>query len=151
MQPAPWYRSDANANANARNKNKKTTVQGSLTEETFQKYLEGYSRIVPQDLLEARGGHVRYAVDTIDAAGRITSTQYRLGGTLTRVDPDLRFLRLLNPYARAGWSVQLERPRGERIRLWYMPPATRDEIQMFRKLLAQLENNEIQITRIGGK
>lgn len=126
-------------------------IQSRLTEATFRNYLEGYSAVHPAELLEARGGQVRYAVDTLDAVGNVVSTVYRLGGTLTKVDNELRFIRLLNPYARRGWSVQLERPRGERLRLWYMPPGTKDEIIMFRKLLAQLENNEIRITRVGGQ
>jgi hypothetical protein len=134
-----------------------TGVQSTLTEDTFQKnYLEGYTQIVPQDLLESKGGHVRYAVDTV-RNGRIVSTQYRLGGILTTVDPQLRYLRLYNPYVRytgatrAGfsWSVQLNRPYNERIRLWYMPPSSRDEIIMFRKLLQQLENGDIKITKVG--
>jgi hypothetical protein len=133
-------------------------VQASLTEETFQRnYLEGYTQIVPQDLLESKGGHVRYAVDTM-RDGRVVSTQYRLGGILTTVDSRLRYIRLYNPYAmsshassRAGfsWSVQLFRQPNERIRLWYMPPSSRDEIVMFRKLLQQLENGDIKITKVG--
>jgi hypothetical protein len=125
------------------------SVHATLTEDTFQsKYLQGYAPVVPADLLEARGGQVRYAIDTVDAAGNVVSTAFRLGGTLTFVDSQLRYVRLLNPTARRGWSVQLERPRGERLRLWYMPPGTRDEIIMFRKLLQQLENNEIEIRRL---
>lgn len=138
------------ANANPNNPNNRPGVQRTLTEDRFREYCEGYNRIVPADLLEARGGQVRYAVDTINAAGQVVRTKYRLGGTLTKVDPGLRFFRLLNPYARRAWSVQLQRPPNERLRLWHMPPATRDETIMFRKLLQQLERNEIQITRIGG-
>lgn len=125
------------------------TLQSRLTEETFARYLEGFAPAVPHDLLDSRGGQVRYAIDTIDAAGSVISTLYRLGGTLTTVDPELRYFRLLNPYARRSWSVQLCRrnPR-ERVRLWYMPRATRDEIIMFRKLLAQLEAGQIRITRL---
>jgi len=133
-----------------------TSVQSQLTEETFRdKYLEGYTQIVPQDLLEAKGGKVRYAVDTI-RGGKVVSTQFRLGGILTIVDPGMRYIRLLNPYATGpnsshqgvGWSVQLERPPGERLRLWYTPPASKDEVVMFRKLLQQLENGEIKITKV---
>ena len=132
-----------------RGSNEGPTLQSQLTEESFRERCKGYSRISPADLLDSQlGGQVRYAVDTVDASGRVASTQYRLGGTLTKVDPELRFFRLLNPYAHKGWSVQVQRPAGERLRVWYMPPGTRDEIIMFRKLLAQLENNEIQITRV---
>lgn len=134
-----------------------SSVQGSLTEDTFQKkYLEGYTQIVPQDLLDAKGGNVRYAIDTM-RNGRIVSTQYRLGGILTTVDPRLRYIRLYNPYAKGpqashagvSWSVQLFRQGDERLRLWYMPPSSRDEIVMFRKLLQQLENGDIKITKVG--
>lgn len=133
-------------------------VQASLTEETFQKnYLEGYTQVVPQDLLESKGGHVRYAIDTM-RNGRVVSTQYRLGGILTTVDSRLRYLRLYNPYATSpgashagfSWSVQMIRQDpNERLRLWYMPPSSRDEIIMFRKLLQQLENGDIKITKVG--
>jgi hypothetical protein len=135
----------------------KSSVQASLTEETFQKnYLEGYTQVVPQDLLESKGGNVRYAIDTM-RNGRVVSTQYRLGGILTTVDSRLRYLRLYNPYAMSpgashsglSWSVQLVRPLNERLRLWYMPPSSRDEIIMFRKLLQQLENGDIKITKVG--
>lgn len=134
----------------------RVSVQGGLTEETFSAYLEGYEPVVPQDLLDAKGGSIRYAIDTKGGP-----TQYRLGGLLTMVDPDLRYLRLLNPNAidtrnptparhkGVGWSVQLKRPPNERIRIWYMPNASRDEVVMFRKLLQQLETGEITITKRG--
>lgn len=133
------------------------TVQRNLNATSFAKYLEGYSQIVPQDLLEAKGGTVRYAIDTMGANNSVTGTQYRLGGTLTSVDPAMRYIRLLNPYAQGphsahrgvSWSVQLERPAGERLRLWYMPPGSKDEVVMFRKLLQQLENGDVKITKVG--
>ena len=133
------------------------SVQRNLNATSFATYLEGYSQIVPQDLLEAKGGTVRYAIDTMGANNAVTKTQYRLGGTLTSVDPAMRYIRLLNPYAQGpnsahrgvSWSVQLERPDGERLRLWYMPPSSKDEVVMFRKLLQQLENGDIKITKVG--
>ena len=132
------------------------SFQSTLNESTFATYLEGYAPIVPQDLLDARGGRVRYAIDTPDAAGNVVETKYRLGGILTFTDPRLRFCRVFNPSAPnrygnhpgMGWSVQLRKPRGERIRLWYMPPGSKDEIAMFRKLLQRLESGEIKIARI---
>jgi hypothetical protein len=123
-------------------------VQGQLNEESFRERCVGYTQVTPQDLLEAKGGKVRYAIDTMQN-NRVVKTQYRLGGTLTSVDSNLRYLRLLNPYARVSWSVQLERPIGERIRLWYQPLASNDEIVMFRKLLQQLENGDIKISKVG--
>jgi hypothetical protein len=125
-----------------------SSIQSGLDERSFAERLTGYDQIVPQDLLEARGGFVRYAVDTLAADGTVRETQYRLGGILTRVDPDLRYIRLLNPYAKAAWSVQLNRNAGERLRVWYKPPATSDEINMFRNLLGKLESGDIQINKI---
>lgn len=132
-------------------------MQDSLNEKTFAKYIEGFGQVAPQDLLEARGGSVRYAIDTMGPNDKVVRTQYRLGGRLIAVDPQLRYIRLLNPYATApgnthrgiSWSVQLERSPGERLRLWYMPPASKDEVVLFRKLLQQLENGDIKITKTG--
>jgi len=122
-------------------------VQSRLTEQTFSQYLDGFQEVQASDLLEAKGGRVRYAIDTLDSTGRrIVSTQYRLGGWLVSADPGLRFVTLFNPYARKKWSVQV-RPEGKRVRLYYMAPPTSDEAAMMRNLLAKLESGEIQITR----
>ena len=122
-------------------------VQSRLTEQTFSQYLDGFQEVQASDLLEAKGGRVRYAIDTLDSTGRrIVSTQYRLGGWLVSADPGLRFVTLFNPYARKKWSVQV-RPDGKRVRLYYMAPPTSDEAAMMRNLLAKLESGEIRITR----
>lgn len=121
-------------------------VQSRLTETTFQNYLGGFAEVTPADLVDKRGGRVRYVTETVDAWGRATSRQYRLGGWLTGVDPGLRYLRLVNPYARKAWSVQLAKP-GQSVRLYYMPPGTSDEIAFMRQIMTQLENGEIRITR----
>lgn len=113
-------------------------VQANLDEDSFAAYLDGFEPVEPADLLEARGGRVRYATD---ASG---STRYRLGGWLQKVDPSLRYIRLFNPYARASWSVQLT----PGTRLWYMPPGTSDEIATMRRLLQQLESGALQITKV---
>lgn len=127
----------------------KPTVQGRLTEATFANFLDGFTEVQARDLVDARGGRVRYVIEDVDARGRRTGArQYRLGGWLTRVDPALRYLRLVNPYARASWSVQLQ-PAGKRVRLYYMPPGTSDEIATLRSLLTQMEAGEIKITRVG--
>ena len=117
------------------------SVQSRLTEATFANFLDGFQLVTPEDLLDAKGGRVRYV---IEGQG---GTQYRLGGWLTRVDPQLRYIRLVNPYARKSWSVQL-RPQGKRVRLYYMPPGTSDEVAMMRTLLTQVENGTIQITKV---
>ena len=123
------------------------SVQSRLTEATFAPYLKGYELVTPTDLLSARGGRVRYAIDALDASGRVTGTQYRLGGLLKKVDPGLRFLGLFNPYAPASWTVQLATP-GTRVRLYYMAPGTTDEIATMRQLLSKLEAGEIVIKKV---
>lgn len=123
------------------------SIQSRLTEDSFAKFLHGFTEVAASDLLDAKGGRVRYVIETLDDRGRVRERQYRLGGWLTRVDPALRYLRLVNPYARRGWSVQLA-PPGKRVRLYYMAPGTSDEIATLRNLLTQLENGEIRITRV---
>lgn len=132
----------ANTTASGRAK----PVQAALTEDTFANYLDGFSEVQPQDLLEARGGRVRYVIEDLDTRGNVVGRRYRLGGWLTRVDPGLRYLRLVNPYAKKSWSVQLQ-AAGQSVRLYYMPPGTSDEVATLRNLLTQLENGEIRITK----
>lgn len=123
------------------------SVQSRLTEATFANFLDGFTEVQARDLLEARGGRLRYVIEDVDARGRPTGErQYRLGGWLTRVDPLLRYLRLVNPYAKRSWSVQLQ-PQGKRVRLYYMPPGTSDEVATLRNLLTQMETGQIRITK----
>jgi hypothetical protein len=122
------------------------SVQSKLDEKTFSQYLDGFQEIQPADLLGAKG-RIRYAIDTLGSNGRITSTQYRLGGWLAGVDQNLKYFQLLNPYAKKKWSVQLRRKPGERIRLYYMATPTSDETALMRELLAKLENGSIRISR----
>lgn len=123
-----------------------SSVQSRLDESTFANFLDGFDEVSADDLLEARGGRVRYVIESVDARGNVTGRKYRLGGWLTKVDPALRYLRLVNPYAKRAWSVQLQ-PPGAQVRLYYMPPGTSDEVATLRNLLTQLENGEIRITR----
>lgn len=125
------------------------SVQSRLNETTFANFLDGFTEVQPADLLQARGGRVRYVIEDLYAGGQVRSRLYRLGGWLTKVDPALRYLRLVNPYAKKSWSVQLK-PPGKNVRLYYMPPGTSDEIATLRNLLTQMENGEIRITRVGG-
>ena len=142
-------RAGANA-ANAGNGNAaRRSVQSRLTEASFANFLDGFAEVQPQDLLEARGGRLRYVIEDLDARGNVRGRQFRLGGWLTKVDPALRYLRLINPYAKRAWSVQL-RPAGKAVRLYYMPPGTSDEIATLRSLLTQLENGDIRITKAPG-
>lgn len=126
--------------------NKPPSVQSRLTENTFANFLDGFAEVQPQDLLEARGGRLRYVIEDLDGRGNVRGRKYRLGGWLTKVDPALRYVRLMNPYAKRAWSVQLS-PPGQNVRLYYMPPGTSDEIATLRTLLTQLENGEIRITK----
>lgn len=121
-------------------------VQSKLDESSFSQYLDGFREIQPGDLIGAKG-RVRYAIDTIDASGRVVSTAYRLGGWLAGVDPAMKYFQLLNPYAKKKWSVQLRRKPGERLRLYYMAAPTSDETALMRELLSKLEDGSIKITR----
>lgn len=123
------------------------SVHAALDERSFERYLDGFEVVQPRDLLEARGGRVRYVIEDVDSRGNVKGQKFRLGGWLKSVDPELRFLRLFNPYARATWSVQLAPPR-QRVRLYYMPPGTSDEVAMMRKLLQQLENGEVTVKKV---
>lgn len=126
-------------------------VQKSLNEQSFARYLDGFEAVRPADLLEAKGGRVRYVIEDVDARGNAVGAKYRLGGWLALVDPQLRYLRLFNPYApppNNKWSVQLQPGPGKRVRLYYMPPGTSDEVAMMRTLLRQLESGEVSIRKI---
>ena len=122
------------------------SLQSKLTETTFSNFLDGFQEVQARDLLELKGGRVRYVIEDVDAYGNVRSRKYRLGGWLTKVDPMLRYLRLMNPYAKKAWSVQLT-PPGQHVRLYYMPPGTSDEIATMRNLLTQMENGTIRITK----
>lgn len=123
------------------------SMQSRLTESTFANFLDGFTEVQPRDLLEAKGGRVRYVIEDIDPrSGNVMSKKYRLGGWLTKVDPTLRYLRLVNPYAKRSWSVQLQ-PPAQNVRLYYMPPGTSDEVATLRSLLRQMEAGEIRITK----
>jgi hypothetical protein len=121
-------------------------VQARLDDASFARYIDGFEVVRPEDLLEAKGGRVRYVIEDVDSRGNVVTKKFRLGGWLTRVDPQLRFLRLFNPYAKKAWSVQLATPR-QQVRLYYMAPGTSDEVAMMRKLLQQLENGDITIRK----
>lgn len=123
----------------------RNSVQSKLNETSFSQYLDGFQEIQAADLINAKG-RIRYAIDTLDNRGRTVSSQYRLGGWLSGVDPQLRYFQLFNPFAKKRWSVQLRKP-GQRVRLYYMANATSDETSLMRELLSKLENGEIRITK----
>lgn len=93
-------------------------VQSRLTEQTFQHYLRGYVRFFPIDLPKTVGNKIRYAIDTIDSGGHVVSTQYRLGGFVKSVAPDLSYVILYNPYAKKQWSLKTRQPN-KVVRLYY--------------------------------
>lgn len=123
------------------------SVQSRLTETTFGNFLDGFAEVQARDLAQAKGGRVRYVIEDVDSLGNVTARKYRLGGWLTKVDPGLRYLRLVNPYAKKAWSVQLQAPR-QNVRLYYMPPGTSDEIATLRNLLTQMDEGKITIRKV---
>ena len=129
-----------------------------MDEQQFSQMLHGYEPINPPELLDrdfVKGGHMRYAIDTLSQRGRRTHTSYKKGGVLVHVDPDLRFIRLINPYSKKEdgrpfvWVVKLRRSETERVRLWYKPRCTTDEVVTFRELVKQLNEGKIRIVRTG--
>lgn len=131
---------------NSRRPKASTSLQSTLTESTFDNFLDGFQEVSAQDLLDAKGGRVRYVIEDLNSKGTVVSRKYRLGGWLSKVDPQLRYLRLFNPYAKKAWSVQLASPN-QSVRLYYMPPGTSDEIATLRNLLTQMENGTIRIIK----
>jgi hypothetical protein len=124
------------------------SIQNSLTEEAFQKRLDGYSLVEPHDLVDGQGGRLRYAIDEFRPDGSIRNTKYRLGGIIVAVDPQLRYARVMNAQIRSTWSVQLQPKMNERIRLYFMPAGTTDEIITMRKLMEQLDRGELRINKV---
>jgi hypothetical protein len=94
-------------------------IQSRLTEATFRQYLRGYVQIVVTDLPKTVGNKIRYAIDTVDSAGRVVSTQYRLGGFVKSVSPDLSSAALYNPYAKKQWTLKIRQPANKRLRVYY--------------------------------
>jgi len=123
-------------------------VQDRLTAAEFLERCEGFDEVQAEDMADARGGRVRYALEQLAPSGAVVGVKYRLGGQLSFVDPELRYLRLFNPYARRSWSVQLQPTHEQRCRLWYAPPPGGDEVVAMRRLLQQLERGEIEIRRL---
>lgn len=123
-------------------------VQATLDEQSFARYLDGFQEVQASDLLGgATGGRLRYAIDAVDSYGRVAGTKYRLGGWVSKVDPELRFVELFNPYAKKKWTVQLRQP-GARVRLFYMARGTSDEVALMRSWLDQIDRGELKLTRM---
>ena len=124
------------------------SMQNSLTEDAFQQRLDGYSLVEPYELADGQGGRLRYAIDELRSDGTVQNTKYRLGGILVAVDQQLRFARVMNAQIRSTWSVQLQPKTNERIRLYFMPAGTTDEIITMRKLMEQLDRGELRINKV---
>lgn len=92
-------------------------VQSQLTETTFRQYLAGFVQITPRDLSATLGKRIRYAVDTVNSAGRVVSTQYRLGGVVKALSGDN--VIMFNPSARKTWTLKITQPPNKRLRLYF--------------------------------
>lgn len=135
----------------------KRTLQSKLDDESFMEYCDGYEEIQPVDLYRVSlGGRIRYITYELDAAGEVVNTKYRLGGILIKVDVDLRYITLKNPridprtpakkgeFNKRSWSVQLKTP-DTRVRLFYLAPASNEEVVAFRNLLADIEDGKLEL------
>lgn len=91
-------------------------VQRQLTEATFRQYLAGFVQITPMNLPTTIGKRIRYAIDTVDKAGRVVSTQFRLGGIVKAISGDN--VMMFNPGARKTWNLKITQPPGKRLRLY---------------------------------
>lgn len=122
-------------------------IQSQLTETTFRQYLNGFVGILPKDLPSTTGNRLRYAIDTVDASGRILATQYRLGGWVKSVSPDLSSVVLFNPYARKSWTLRIPQPANKRLRLYYARRGATDETATIRAIIQKLQNGQLQLAR----
>jgi len=113
------------------------------TEQEFQKYLQnGFVRVTPEELMDQKkGGFLRYAIDTIEN-GHVHHT-YGCGNLAT-VDPYFDTVTLV--WGKRVWKIKLS-DRSRVVRLYYREKLGRaeEEIAVFRKLLEQIENGEIEI------
>jgi len=124
-----------------------TGVQKNLTETSFRQYLDGFVGILPKDLPKTTGGRIRYAIDTVNQNGQIISTEYRLGGWVKSVSPDLSSVTMFNPFAKKSWTLKIPQPSNKRLRLYYFQRGTSDETAVVRSLITKLENGSIRLSR----
>lgn len=135
------------------------TTQADLDAKGFKEYIQDYTKITTlTDLFEIpKGSRIRYKIKVAPSKGRSRAPQflYRLGGVLTYVDPELRFLRLKNPtvdprqspYQTNTWSVQLKDPERPTT-LYYQLTPSQLQIQQLLKLQGQIERGEVKITKL---
>ena len=122
-------------------------IQRQLTETTFRQYLDGFVGILPKDLPSTTGNRLRYAIDTVNSNGQILSTQFRLGGWVKSVAPDLSFVILFNPFARKTWTLRIPQPPNKRLRLYFARRGTSDETAAIRSLVTKLQNGQLLLAR----
>ena len=128
------------------------TTQADLNAKGFKEYIQDYTKLTTlTDLFEIPlGSRIRYKTKTGSR-----QVLYRLGGILTYVDPQLRFLRLKNPtvdprqspYQTNTWSVQLKDP-DKPTTLYYQIQPSQLQIQALLKLQGQIERGEVKITKL---
>jgi hypothetical protein len=120
--------------------NVRVGVQSQLTENTFRQYLVGFVQITPRDLPATLGKRLRYAIDTMNAAGRVVSTQYRLGGIVKAVSGDN--VTMFNPSAKKTWTLKITQPKNKRLRLYFNVPNNRNAT--INALLAKIQSGHIK-------
>lgn len=120
-------------------------IQNQLTETTFRQYLDGFVEITRADLPITPGGRLRYALDLIQN-GRIVSTQYRLGGFVKSVSPDLSSVTLFNPFVNKTWTLQTNQP-GKRVRLYFFKRPTSDEGALIRGLISKIQTGQVRLVK----
>ena len=122
-------------------------VQKNLNESSFRQYLDGFVGILPKDLPKTTGGRLRYAIDTVNPNGQVISTEYRLGGWVKYVNPDLSSVTMFNPFAKKSWTLKIPQPPNKRLRLYFFQKGTSDETAVVRALITKLENGSIRLSR----
>jgi hypothetical protein len=114
-------------------RNRTNLPQSQLTEDTFSECVSGWQEVNDYNELKSMlGWKVRYLLDCRER-GR-ASRKYRYGGILTKVDPEMRYIMLMNPVLnrrrgrndtkssfRSSWSVQLQ-DEFNRPTFYVMPP-----------------------------
>jgi len=122
-------------------------VQKNLNESSFRQYLDGFVGILPKDLPKTTGGRLRYAIDTVNPSGQVISTEYRLGGWVKYVSPDLSSVTMFNPFAKKSWTLKIPQPPNKRLRLYFFQKGTSDETAVVRALITKLENGSIKLSK----
>jgi hypothetical protein len=81
-----------------------TTYQQTLTNQEIKEKLKEYKQVSDIKTVSI-GTHIRYFVENL----KTKKNDFRLGGTLQRIDPEGRFVILSN--GKITWSVQIQSPK----------------------------------------